>query len=67
MKYLRESQGVPLGLPSPEWMLGIGALLIGTETELVLKSRFVQPKNLLREGFTFQYNAINKALSHLKK
>ena len=38
---LRKTYGIPLGLPSPQWLLEIGAKLIGTETELVLKSRWV--------------------------
>jgi hypothetical protein len=34
MSLLREFYGVPFGLPSPAWLLEVGAMLIGTETEL---------------------------------
>lgn len=50
---------------SPAWMLRIGAAVIGTETELVLKSRWVIPKKLLEQGFTFTYPSIDKALDTL--
>ena len=36
-------------------MLEIGASFIGTETELILKSRRVVPGRLLEDGFSFQY------------
>lgn len=38
MASLRKIYGVPFGLPSPAWLLEIGAMLIGTETELILKA-----------------------------
>jgi NAD dependent epimerase/dehydratase family enzyme len=53
MALIRRAYGVPFGLPMPQWLLEIGAKLIGTETELVLKSRWVYPKTLLQEGFPF--------------
>ncbi|SNR16760.1 TIGR01777 family oxidoreductase [Tenacibaculum jejuense] len=53
-KELRQKLKVPLGLPSPKWMLKLGAKFIGTETELLLKSRNVYPKKLLDLGFQFQ-------------
>jgi uncharacterized protein len=55
MRALRQSTNMPLGLPATEWMLEIGAFFMRTETELLLKSRFVIPKRLLDHGFTFQY------------
>jgi uncharacterized protein len=55
MRVLREAWGVSIGLPSAEWMLEIGARVIRTETELILKSRRVVPGRLLREGFPFRY------------
>jgi NAD dependent epimerase/dehydratase family enzyme len=36
-------------------MLEIGALLLGTETELILKSRRVVPGRLLNAGFEFHF------------
>ena len=55
MRVLREAAGVPVGLPATTWMLEIGALLLRTETELILKSRRVVPGRLLEGGFTFRY------------
>ncbi|MBV8811880.1 MAG: TIGR01777 family oxidoreductase [Acidobacteriaceae bacterium] len=43
------------GLPAPRWALSIGAALLSTETELVLKSRRVVPKRLLDAGFEFHF------------
>jgi uncharacterized protein (TIGR01777 family) len=67
MKYLRKAYGVPLGLPSPNWLLTFGAALIGTETELVLKSRWVIPKRLLQEGYRFRFPSAEGAIKDLTK
>ncbi len=55
MRALREAWGIPFGLPASKWMLEIGARLLRTETELILKSRRVIPGRLLQEGFSFQF------------
>jgi hypothetical protein len=55
MRGLREAWGTRLGLPAARWMLEIGARVLRTETELVLKSRRVVPGRLLEEGFVFEY------------
>jgi uncharacterized protein len=55
MDALRRAWGIRVGLPTPRWMLEIGAVLLRTETELVLKSRRVVPRRLLEHGFTFVY------------
>jgi uncharacterized protein len=62
MRALREAWGsagggigVRIGLPATKWMLEIGAVLMRTETELILKSRRVFPARLLESGFEFQY------------
>ncbi|MEP7211668.1 MAG: TIGR01777 family oxidoreductase [Acidobacteriota bacterium] len=55
MRILRSTAGVPIGLPAAEWMLAIGAVLMRTETELILKSRRVVPTRLLRSGFEFKF------------
>jgi uncharacterized protein len=55
MRALRRAWGVSVGLPATEWMLEIGARVIGTETELILKSRRVVPGRLLRAGFKFEF------------
>jgi uncharacterized protein (TIGR01777 family) len=67
MSIVRKAYGVPFGLPAPQWLLEIGARIIGTETELILKSRWVAPQRLLDSGFKFQFakaeHAINDILS----
>ncbi len=44
-----------IGIPASEWMLEIGALVVRTETELILKSRRVIPRRLLNSGFDFHF------------
>ncbi len=67
MRALRSVMGISLALPLPTWLLKFGAILIGTETELILKSRRVIPKRLLEAGFVFQYDRIENALTDLCK
>jgi uncharacterized protein (TIGR01777 family) len=55
MRALRSAWGMPFGLPATEWMLEIGALVLRTETELILKSRRVIPTRLIQSGFDFQF------------
>lgn len=65
MASLRGAMGVPVGLPAPRWLLELGARLIRTETELVLKSRWVLPERLQRAGFHFHYDTLDKALHEI--
>lgn len=65
MKQLRKALGAKIGLPAPEWLLEMGAVIIRTETELILKSRWVIPERLEKAGFTFQYRSIDKALQQI--
>lgn len=55
MRILRAAWGMPIGLPANEWMLEVGARLMQTETELILKSRRVVPGRLLQAGYNFQF------------
>jgi len=65
VKTLRKAQRAPFGLPMPAWMLEIGAFLIKTETELLLKSRWVVPKRLQAAGFQFDFPDLNSAINNL--
>ncbi len=65
MRVLREAWGTRIGLPSSRWMLEIGALLLRTETELMLKSRRVVPGLLLQKGFVFRYPTWPEAAKEL--
>jgi uncharacterized protein len=62
MRTLRNAARVPFGIPAPKWLLEAGAAIIGTETELVLKSRFVLPERLEDAGFRFRYPTIEKCI-----
>ena len=55
MQTLRAAWGTRIGLPASHWMLEVGALVLRTETELILKSRRVVPGRLLESGFTFDF------------
>jgi uncharacterized protein len=65
MKKMRKSMNMPIGLPSPKWLLEIGSVMIRTESELVLKSRWVLPERLEREGYRFTFNNLNKTLQDI--
>ncbi len=65
MQQLRKALRVPLGIPLPKPLLELGARLIKTETELILKSRNVVPSRLLNTGFSFRYSNLEKALNDL--
>jgi uncharacterized protein len=71
MRELRRAWGTTIGLPSSNWMLEIGAFLMRTETELILKSRRVVPARLLQHGFQFQCphwrNAANELCARYRK
>lgn len=62
MRIIRKAYGMPIGLPAPQWLLEVGMWLIGSETELVLKSRWVAPKRLLDAGFVFQFAKAEHAI-----
>jgi uncharacterized protein (TIGR01777 family) len=55
MRALRAAWGVRFGMPAAAWMIEIGAFVLRTESELVLKSRRVVPGRLLDAGFKFQF------------
>lgn len=67
MATLRKVCGYYFGLPAPEWMLHIGATLIGTETELLLKSRWVVPSRMLEAGYHFRYPLLEGAFRQVKE
>jgi uncharacterized protein (TIGR01777 family) len=66
MAHFRLAAGMPFGLPANQWLLEIGARLLGTETELVLKSRWAQPLRLRDAGFRWHWTDAGKAIANLK-
>lgn len=67
MSILRQAIGARFGLPATRWMLELGAFFLRTETELIVKSRRVEPARLLAEGFSFQFADFASALADLEK
>ncbi|ACL38720.1 NAD-dependent epimerase/dehydratase [Pseudarthrobacter chlorophenolicus A6] len=67
MRLVRRAYGKRFGLPTPAWLLRAGAVLIRTETELVLKSRWVLPQKLLSEGFIYRQPELGGALQQVAK
>jgi uncharacterized protein (TIGR01777 family) len=65
MRLLRQAYRRPVGLPAAAWMLEIGAVLLGTETELLLKSRRVVPRKLLKSGFVFHFPHWREAVQQI--
>ena len=65
MRTLRKEAGHVFGLPAFPWMLRIGARLIGTEAELLLKSRWVLPTRALQAGFVFEYPQLQFAMENI--
>ena len=65
MAAIRQAYGTPIGLPAPAWLLAIGAVFIGTETELILKSRWVLPKRLTDAGYRFLFENAEGAIKDL--
>lgn len=65
MKTLRNALHKKIGLPSPEWLLKVGAAVIRTETELILKSRWVVPDRLVKSGYKFTCPSLEKAFGDI--
>lgn len=65
MKTLRRLCGAPFGLPATRWMLELGAVVLRTETELILKSRRVIPGRLSSGGFEFRFARFEDAARDL--
>ncbi|MEY2848104.1 MAG: hypothetical protein RI885_769 [Actinomycetota bacterium] len=62
MRTVRRVVGVPFGLPAFRWMIELGAAVLRSESELLLKSRWVMPERLLAEGYEFRQPHLEGAL-----
>jgi uncharacterized protein (TIGR01777 family) len=65
MRDIRKAWGISFGLPATKWMLELGAFVLRSETELMLKSRRVVPTRLVHSGFTFQFPSWPEAAADL--
>jgi len=65
MRELREASGMPNGIPLPAPLIELAAFFLRTESELVLKSRWVIPARLLDAGFEFEFPAWQDAAEDL--
>ena len=61
-RLLRAAVGRRLGLPAPRFVLEPAMLLLRTEPELLLKSRWVVPGRLEDAGFAFAHPDLAEAL-----
>ncbi len=66
MRTLRRVVGAPAGLPTFRWMLEIGMWAMRSESELILKSRWVLPKRLTDAGFMFGHPHLPEALAEVR-
>ncbi|SDZ04735.1 epimerase [Herbiconiux ginsengi] len=65
MASVRRAVGARFGLPTARWMLELGSFVIRTETELVLKSRWVVPERLEAAGYSFAFRDHETALADI--
>lgn len=65
MRALRGACGMPVGLPATRWMAEVGAFVLRSDTELLLKSRRVVPGRLRDAGFTFDHGTWPQAAADL--
>jgi hypothetical protein len=65
MRELRAAWGMKIGIPAPKPILELAAVVMRTETELLLKSRRVIPGRLSESGFQFNFPAWHKAAQDL--
>ncbi|RRR99529.1 TIGR01777 family oxidoreductase [Glycomyces terrestris] len=65
MRILRRAMGVRFAVPATGWMAEIGALVLRSDTEVLLKSRRVVPARLEAAGFEFRHPAWEAAAAAL--
>lgn len=62
MRMLRQTVGMPFGIPAPRFVLEPATWLLRTESELLLKSRWVSPGKLLASSYAFQQPRLDWSL-----
>ncbi|PTM04205.1 MAG: epimerase [Bacteroidetes bacterium] len=68
MRTLRQKARIPLGLPSPEFLVKLGARFIfKTDPDLALYGRYLKSTRLEDQGFQFKFPDLAQALNDLLK
>jgi NAD dependent epimerase/dehydratase family enzyme len=62
MATVRRAVGMPVGVPLRRWMIEFGAIGMRTESELLLKSRWIVPETLSSLGYTFRHADLEGAV-----
>ena len=62
MKTFRKFQGRRYGIYHPKFILEIASFSMRTETELLLKSRYVYPEKLIDSGFRFSFRKFKNCI-----
>lgn len=62
MQAVRSAVGASFGVPTFRWMLELGGIVLRTEAELVIKSRWVVPGRLIEAGYEFRYTDLEDAV-----
>ena len=62
MRTLRQAVRAPFGLPAPRFVLEPGMAVLRTESELILKSRWVLPQVLEDAGYVFRFPELGGAV-----
>lgn len=65
MATLRESLGIPFGVPTPAALVKLGAPVIGSDPDLALNGRRGLPVKIHGLGFRFQFHELADALTDL--
>ncbi len=67
MRAFRQSVNMKIGIPAPKFLVKIAAIFIGTEASLILDSTNIYPDKLIKSGFKFKFDCIDKAILNLVK
>ena len=65
METLRDTLGVPVGVPTPAWLMKVAAPVIGADPDLALNGRRGLPVRINGTGFTFRFHELTDALADL--
>jgi len=66
MRTLRRAVRAPFGLPAPRFVLEPGMAVLRTESELILKSRWVLPQVLEDAGYVFRFPELDGAVQDIR-